>query len=252
MEQQGEIKNPEFLEAMKKVREDNSEANMLEVLTHAVKAKFILPVDGDVNDKLRFHAVSGKDGKIYQVVYSDTMSFNMAFINKKQNGMVAGFMDLADMVLAENSKINGFVINPGTTELLFGEDMVRTIIEQLEKEGVNVKRAAEIAKEEAPKPASVKVGDPQRMPDGLGNAVIDFGAKHDEVFRVFVQLLQRDGNDKLEWLFIVDHAGKTDEMFKALGESVGPFLDGLNMVMIDMGDDLAEKVTEGKVPVYVK
>ena len=57
------------------------------------------------------------------------MSFNMAFLNKKQSGVVAGFMDLADLVLNDNSKINGFIVNPGKEEVLFREDMLTTIIE---------------------------------------------------------------------------------------------------------------------------
>ena len=249
----GAIKNPGLLEAMQKVREDNSEENMLNVLTHMVRSRFILPVDGEPDKKMKFHAVSGKDGGIYQVVYADTDSFNMAFINKKQNGMVAGFMDLADMTLSKDSKINGFVINPGTFELLFKENMIRTIVDQLEKEGVNVKRAAEDVKQpEKNASANIKVGDPQRMPDGLGNAVIEYGSAHDEIFRIFIQLMQRENREVPEWLFIVDHNGRNEDVFKSLGQAAGPFLDGLGMVMIDMGDPLADKVIEGKAPVYVK
>ena len=59
------------------------------------------------------------------------MSFNMAFLNKKQSGVVAGFMDLADLVLNDNSKINGFIVNPGKEEVLFREDMLTTIVEEL-------------------------------------------------------------------------------------------------------------------------
>ena len=251
MEHKGEIKNPELIEAMNKVRKDNSEENMLEVLTHAVKARFILPVDGDVKEKMRFHAVSGDNGNIYQVIYADTLSFNLAFGDKKQNGIVAGFMDMVDLVLGENSKIDGFVINPGTQELVFKKEMLKAIAEQLKADNIEVKRAAEM-EETKSQGSSIKVGDPQKMPDGLGNAVIDCCANREDIFRVFIQLMQREGKDMPEWLFIVDHNGRNDELFKVIGEAAGPFTDGLQMVFIDMGDPIADKVIEGKVPVFAK
>ena len=239
-----DIKNPELIEAMKLVRKENTEENMLKVLTAAVSAKFILPVDGKEEGKMRFHAVQGDEGRVYQIVYADSNTFNMAFINKKQNGIVAGFMDLADLVLCEGSRINGFVVNPGSEEVLFREDMLKAIVDEFKKDG--------IVKEDTKKNASIKVGDPDKLPEGMGNAAIDFGAKREEIFRIFIQLMQREGKDKPEWLFIVDHTGRNDEIFKELGNAVGPHLDGLDIVMIDMGDPIADKVIEGKIPVYAK
>ncbi|MBO7450184.1 MAG: enhanced serine sensitivity protein SseB C-terminal domain-containing protein [Clostridiales bacterium] len=239
------IQNPALLLAMKVIRSENTEENMLKVLSEAVKAKFILPVEGNEEGKMRFHAVQGDEGRIYQIVYADSISFNNAFPSGKQNGIVAGFMDLADLVLNENSKINGFVVNPGAEEVLFREDMLKTIIDEFKKDGI-------IKESDAPKSANIKVGDPDRLPDGMGNATIDFGASRDEIFRIFIQLMQREGKDKPEWLFVVDHAGKTDEVLKELGNKVGPHLDGLDFVMIDMGDPMAEKIIKGKMPVYAK
>ena len=242
-----DIKNPELLAAMKLVRKENTEENMLKVLSEAVKAKFILPVDDAEEGKMRFHAVQGDEGRIYQIVYADSMSFNMAFLNKKQSGVVAGFMDLADLVLNDNSKINGFIVNPGKEEVLFREDMLTTIIEDLKKEGI-----IKDIPSKAENTSSIKVGDPVRYPEGMGNAAIEFGAQREQIFRIFIQLMQREGKEKPEWLFIVDHVGRNDEVFKELGEAMGPFLDGLDIVMIDMGDPLSEKVIKGKVPVYAK
>ena len=246
-----DIKNPELLAALKLINTDNTEENMLGVLKEAVKAKFILPVEGNEEGKMRFHAVEGDEGRIYQIVYSDSESFNLAFVNKKQNGIVAGFMDLADLVLNENSKINGFVVNPGKENVLFREDMLRTIIEEFKKDGI-IKDIPSKVEKTTSQSLNIKVGDPDKLPEGMGNAVIDYGAKKDEIFRIFIQLMQREGLEKPEWLFVVDHTGRNDEVFTELGEAVGPFLDGLHFVMIDMGDPIAEKVIAGKVPVYVK
>ena len=133
--------------------------------------------------------------------------------------------------------------------MLFREDMLATIIEELKKEGI-IKDIPSKTSNEAT--SSIKVGDPAKFPEGMGNAAIDFGASQEKVFRIFIQLMQREGKDKPEWLFIVDHAGRNDEILKELGNAMGPYLDGLDIVMIDMGDPLSEKVIQGKIPVYAR
>lgn len=259
MDNKNDIKNPELVMAMKLLKENNNDDNMLKVLTAVLSSKLILPVNGEMEGKMQFHAVQANDGKIYQVVYADTYSFNEAFGASKQNGLVAGFMDLADLVINEKSKVNGFIINPGKEEVLFKQEMIQAVINQLISEGVvpgkdgNSSNATSGATPSKTSSASnVKVGDPESLPDGLGNATIEFAASFEEVFKVTIQLMQYENEDKPKWLFIVDHNGDSDELFDYLGKAVGPYLSGLDIVMVDGDSDFGKQASAGKVPVYAK
>lgn len=260
MDNPKEIKNPELILAMQLLKKNNNDENMLKVLTEALKSQLILPVNGQLEGKMQFHAVSGSDGKIYQVVYADSLSFNEAFGASNQNGLVANFMDLADLVINEKSKVNGFVINPGKEEIIFGQEMIQAIVNQLIAEGAvpgkDGSKASSEASSETPSKTSsssnVRVGDPESLPEGLGNAAIEFASSFEEVFKVTIQLMQYEGEDRPKWLFIVDHNGDSDELFGYLGKAVGPYLSGLDIVMVDGNSPFGKQASNGKVPVYAK
>ena len=126
------IENEKLVELLGKIREDSSEENMIAVLKEAAVAKFLVPVDG-TEGSYSFHAVSDSKGLKYMVVYCDSDSFEVAFENKKepQNGVIAGFADLIDVVMAPKMGLSGFVINPGSEEVLFGKDMLKMIAAQM-------------------------------------------------------------------------------------------------------------------------
>lgn len=255
MDNPNDIKNPELIMAMKLLRETNNEENMLKVLTAILNAKLILPVNGEIKDKMQFHAVAGNDGKIYQVVYADTYSFNEAFGAANQNGLVATFMDLADLVINEKSKVNGFVLNPGKEEVIFGQEMIQAVVTQLVAEGVvpaNNGGAEGNATKSTSSLSNVKVGDPEALPEGLGNATIELGSSFEEVFKITIQLMQYEGEDKPKWLFIVDHNGDSEEIFGYLSKAVGPYLAGLDIVMVDGDSTFGKQAATGKIPVYAK
>lgn len=259
MDNTNDIKNPELILAMAALRANSTDDNMLKVLTAAVSAKFVLPVEGDIKDKMRFHAVTGSDGNIYQVVYADSVSFAQAFGANSQNGLVANFMDLADLVAGPKSKVNGFVLNPGKEEIIFKKEMIQAVVTQLVAEGIvpadragaanNGKDNSGAAKSTT---SNVKVGDAERLPEGLGNATIELGNEFEEIFKITIQLMQYEGEDKPKWLFIVDHNGDSEEIFGYLGKKVGPYLAGLDIVMVDADSDFGKSAAAGKIPVYAK
>lgn len=271
-EKPSNITNPELIMAMGLLKSESNDENMLKVLTAAVPAKFILPVEGEIGAKVRFHAVTGSDGKIYQVVYADTYSFNQAFGASNQNGIVAGFMDLADLVVNQQSKVDGFVINPGKEEIVFGKEMISAVVAQLISEGAvpganaassesgsadSASNSAStdangITKTQMTSSSNVMVGDPEELPEGLGNATIELGASFEEIFKITIQLMQYEGDDKPKWLFIVDHNGDSDEIFGYLGKAVGPYLEGLEIVMTDGDSPFGKQAATGKIPVYAK
>ena len=62
------IENEKLVRLLGKIRSDNSEENMIALLKEAAVSTFLVPVDGS-DGNYSFHAVSGKDGQKYMVVY---------------------------------------------------------------------------------------------------------------------------------------------------------------------------------------
>ena len=230
------IENLRLVELMGKIREDSSEENMIAVLKEAAVSKFIVPVDGSEGD-YRFHAVSDSKGLKYMVVYADTDSFEVAFENKKepQNGVLAGFADLIDVVMAPKMGLSGFVINPGSEEVLFGHDMLRMIAAQMGIGG----------------DGTAKVGEPDRYPPNLKVALEGYLLIEPTVSDIWVRLMRENGTDRLIWLIVANAEGEGEPLkytLDNLRKYCLPYLDNMDAMVVSDREDFAKKVINGVKP----
>jgi len=230
------IENDKLVELMGRIREDSSEENMIEVLKEAAVSKFIVPVDGSEGD-YRFHAVSDSKGMKYMVVYSDTDSFEVAFENKKepQNGVLAGFADLIDVVMAPKMGLSGFVINPGSEEVLFGHEMLKMIAAQMGIGG----------------DGTAKVGEPDRYPPELKKALEGYLLIEPTVSDIWVRLMRENGTDRLIWLIVANAEGEGEPLKYTLDNLRNyclPYLDNMDAMVVSSKEEFAGKVINGVKP----
>lgn len=230
------IENEKLVELMGRIREDSSEENMIAVLKEAAVSRFIVPVDGSEGD-YRFHAVSDSKGLKYMVVYCDTDSFEVAFENKKepQNGVLAGFADLIDVVMAHKMGLSGFVINPGSEEVLFGHDMLKMIAAQMGIGG----------------DGTAKVGEPDRYPPELKKALEGYLLIEPTVSDIWVRLMRENGTDRLVWLIVVSAEGEGEPLrytLDNLRKYCLPYLDNMDAMVVSDREDFAKQVINGVKP----
>ena len=230
------IENEKLVDLMGRIREDSSEENMIAVLKEAAISKFIVPVDGSEGD-YRFHAVSDSKGLKYMVVYSDTDSFEVAFENKKepQNGVLAGFADLIDVVMAPKMGLSGFVINPGSEEVLFGHEMLKMIAAQMGIGG----------------DGTAKVGEPDRYPPKLKEALDGYLLIEPTVSDIWVRLMRENGTDRLIWLIVVNAEGEGEPLkytLDNLRKYCLPYLDNMDAMVVSSNEDFAKQVIKGVKP----
>ena len=234
------IENEKLVKLLGSIRQDNSEENMIAVLKEAAVSKFLVPVDGTEGD-YRFHAVSDSKGLKYMVVYCDSDSFEVAFENKDkpQNGVVAGFADLIDVVMTPKMDLSGFVINPGSEEVLFGKEMLKMIAAQMGIGG----------------DGTAKVGEPDRYPPELKKALNGYLQIEPTVSRIWVRLMRENGTDRLIWLIVADAEGE-GEPLKYLLDNLRkyclPYLDNMDAMVVSSNEDFARKVIEGVKPFVMR
>ncbi len=228
------IENKELNELLDKVRTASSEENMLALLKCAAGSTFLVPVNGS-DGNYSFHAISGKDGKRYIVTYTDSDSFEAAYKGGQQGGVLAGFEDLIDVCLEEKMKLNGFVINPGTQEVLFGNDMLSLIKGQMAD----------------PKDETAKVGEPDHYPPRLKEMTDEYLKSQDKVTAIWVRLMLAKGTGVHKWLIIIRTDLTGEELrYEAdnLKSYLTPYLDGLDAMIVSDREDFAKQVIDGVRP----
>ena len=230
------IENEKLVELMGKIRQDPSEENMIAILKEAAVAKFLVPVDG-TEGNYSFHAMSDSKGLKYMVVYSDSDSFEVAFEDKKepQNGVIAGFADLIDVVMAPKMDLSGFVINPGSEQVLFGKDMLKMIAAQMGIGG----------------DGTAKVGEPDKYPPELKKALEGYLQIEPTVSSLWVRLMRENGTDRLIWLIVADAEGDGEPLkytLENLRKYSLPYLDNMDAMVVSSKEDFAQKVIAGVKP----
>lgn len=230
------IENTELVEVMGRVRQSGTEENMIELLRQVAGATLLVPVDGD-EGSYSFHAVAGAEGKKYMVVYSDSDSYEVAFEGKpyKQKGVTAGFADILDVVMAPNMGLDGFVINPGVENILFGKDMLKMIAQQMDIGGDD----------------TAKVGEPDHYPEQLKDKLEDYLLDAPSVKRIWVRLLKENHTEVLRWMIIIDTELEGNELkyqTETLRNFVKPYLDGMDALVVSSKEDFSQQVIKGVKP----
>lgn len=230
------IENEELVKLLGKIRQDNSEKNMIALLKASASSKFIVPVDGD-EGSYSFHAVSDKNGLKYMVCYSDSDSFEVAFEDKykKQQGVVAGFGDLIEVVMSDKMGLSGFVINPGVEEVLFGKDMIKLIAQQMGIGG----------------DGTAKVGEPDKYPPELHNALTEYLKIEPSVSKIWVRLMRENGTDRISWLIIAESSLEGEQlkyMLDNMRKYCLPYLDNMDAYCASSKEEFASKVINGVKP----
>ena len=230
------IENTELVEVMGRVRQSGTEEHMIELLRQVAGATLLVPVDGD-EGSYSFHAVAGAEGKKYMVVYSDSDSYEVAFEGKpyKQKGVTAGFADILDVVMAPNMGLDGFVINPGVENILFGKDMLKMIAQQMDIGGDD----------------TAKVGEPDHYPEQLKGKLEEYLLDAPSVKRIWVRLLKENHTDVLRWMIIIETELEGDELkyqTETLRNFVKPYLDGMDALVVSSREDFSQQVIKGVKP----
>ena len=230
------IENEQLVEIMGKVRETGTEANMIELLKQVAGATLLVPVDGD-DGSYSFHAVAGEGGKKYMAVYSDSDSFEVAFEGKpyKQKGVTAGFADILDVVMAPKMGLDGFVINPGVENILFGKEMLKMIAQQMDIGGDD----------------TAKVGEPDHYPEKLKEKLETYLLDNTAFTSIWVRLLKENHTEVLRWMIICETELEGDELkyqTETLRKFLLPYLDGMDALVVSSKEDFAQQVIKGVKP----
>lgn len=239
------IDNPKVASAMSKVREDNSPEAMTELLKAAAEAMFIVPIsenDGNIG----FHAVQDKKGRKFLVVYIDSLSYETAQVNAGDyfKAVEAGFGDLTMTVLAPNVNLDGFILNPGNGEVIFGKEMLQMIYEQMGGDEANKDDGM----------LNIKVGTPDHYPVNLKNMMNEYAKDDDRIEAVYVKLTEDNDTKELRWLLVIKSSLEEGDTRKYLYETYGRFLrsslDGMGVMAIDVSEDFIQPYIKDEKPFW--
>ena len=137
--------------------------------------------------------------------------------------------------MAPKMGLSGFVINPGSEEVLFGHVMLKMIAAQMGIGG----------------DGTAKVGEPDRYPPELKRSLEGYLLIEPTVKKIWVRLMRENGTDRLIWLIVADAEGEGEPLkytLDNLRKYCLPYLDNMDAMVVSSNEDFAKKVIEGVKP----
>ena len=229
------IDNKRLNALMNDVRQDPSEENMVELLKEAAVSTFIVPLSISDDGKACIQGMNNSQGKQYMVVFADTKSYKIKCGGEPMYGVTSKFEELIEVCLG-NAAVEGFVINPGFEEVIFGKDMLSMIADTMHGGD-----------------DTAKVGEPDQYPAKLHGMLAEFLKVEPSVNKIWVRLMKVNKSGELRWLFIFEgdsegYAEKKEYVHDTFRNYIRQYLDGLDLMCASSEDEFASKVIEGVDP----
>lgn len=144
------IQNLEFIVAMRRLQDENTPANRSKMISEMMRTNFISPaiVSAEEEGKVRqnkekgvrtpvhvsFKVIHTKDGRKFLPAFTDTIQMKewkeRTNMTDPVKNMVMNFDVYAQYVFGSKGALSGFVINPFGENIVFPEELMRSLLKQ--------------------------------------------------------------------------------------------------------------------------
>ena len=215
------VTNPELLEAIDAMKRDGSSENLDHVINEVMRANFLSPViitpapEADESGStvlkaettISFHMITDSVGKSYFPAFTDWDELRKWNKEENMQTLISTFDDYAAMVLGENGRSEGFVINPFGTNIPFSRDMIESLKNQKEKINENVIDDSGIREHTVEKDTKILLGQPAVYPSDLVRSVTNYIKQQKNVEKAFLLLMKNEENKESSYLIVMDFKG---------------------------------------------
>ncbi|MCD8026012.1 MAG: enhanced serine sensitivity protein SseB [Clostridiales bacterium] len=253
-----QIKNPELIEAIENMQQDNCKENIDAMVNAVMKAKFILPAKvtpvtqaRTKNDQtmmgqstqVQFRLLENQNKDKFFGIFTDTDELFKWNDTQSSHKVVTDFDSIAQMVMDPKAGVQGFVINPFGKSVTFPKQMVISLKQQRDYIKMNTRKI---------QPGSqVQLGEPEEYPIDLMAALINHFSTEETVNAAYLRLLEQNGEKS--YLIVVDFYGNMEQTFSGISDVAKPYLDDdIELLMMPYSMEFARTAVNKVQPFYKK
>lgn len=242
------VTNPALSAALEQLHRENTPENQNRVLDEVLmRAHLLAPVvypkgESATPGNVQFQVIAAQDGRTFFPAFTDWSELRKLCGPRDQQTMVLTFDDYAAMLSAED-KVSGFVINPLGMPLT----LEKTFVAQLAKEK---KQRAGYSHQVIRKDTKVLLGDVTDWPQAMTDAVCLAVRELEEVSRLYLRLMSREGEAQPSYLIVVDYCGDQDKVFRTIADAARPHLQGRRVDLVPFENGLGQTAAKDQKPFF--
>lgn len=260
------ITNPDLLDAIEDMQEDNNPDTVNHMIDCVMKAQFITPgrvskpqnvAKTDENGstvmqqetQVQFQLIENQDKEKFFPAFTDQDEKKKWEASKGTDDVIMNFDGYAQVLSEKDCEVKGFVINPFGKSVAFPKAMVMSLKQQKDERQKN----SGLQQQTFTADDKVQLGDPDpdNYPIDMMASIINFLQERDDVDSAYLKMFKREQDKKPSYLVIVDFEGDDmEEIFKGISMSASPHLDGYQLSMMPYNIPFAQKAVEDIEPFY--
>ena len=196
--------------------------------------------------KYDFPVLTTGKGNLFYPIFTDLDELSKWTEEKDSGSVVLDFDSYAEMV-AQDSRVQGLVVDPYGANFILDRDMVNYL--QVQKAFVGKLAIEQMFQQKEDAGPQLRTPDP--YPTALVQARADYMATHDSIRRAWLRLMENE--DETSYLVIID-AEDTDTHgdFGEVSSAAMPHLQDMYLDLITLEDEFSRSAVEGVEPFYTK
>ena len=260
------ITNPELLDAIEDMQEDNNPDTVNHMIDCVMKAQFISPgmvskpqnvAKTDSNGstvmqqetQVQFQLIENQNKEKFFPAFTDQEEKKKWKLSEGKHDVIMTFDGFAQVLAEKDCNVKGFVINPFGKSVAFPKPMVMSLKQQKEEREKN----SGLQKQSLSPDDNVQLGDPDpdKYPIDMMASIINFLQERNDVEKAYLKMFKRENDEKPSYLVIVDFEGdEMEEIFKGISISASPHLNGYELSMMPYSVPFAQQAVEGVDPFF--
>ena len=254
------VTDPKVLEAIHIMRANNTPETRSQMVHAVMQGRFLAPVHIEPEPQtdengcavltpdatVGFHMLPTKDGQRFLLAFTDWDELKKWKPAGKQQVLTIGFDEYSRVILRPDSVAAGFVINPFGVNVSFNKNFLASVQAQ---KGLSATSAV-TQQTTIPSGTSVKLGQPQKRPDAMLQAVSAFLAERDSVRAAYLGLIEME--NQTHYLIAVDLEGDCSGIFQGIAAVAKPYLGGVALDMVTLENSLGKEAAKQINPFYQK
>lgn len=244
------IENPVLLELLNNLKAQFSIEIEHDFFKELLSTKFLSPITQDSlqgcksgestlkeGATIKFIHLNDEKGNSYLPVFTDWNELKKWNEKDDVKTLILSFEDYKTMILENNSMFTGFVLNPYGHNIIFDKNLI-----QQAEENMTEKTESE----------SVMIGEPEKYPHKMIEALKDFLPSINSVKSAYFLLMVRGEKDK-SYLLVVDTDGNLNDVFGKIAKIVTKYLAKEELIdFVTLSQPFGKSAVEGQEPFYKK
>ncbi len=243
------VNNSKLIELIDKLKEEKSMEAQNKVISEVLRSRFMCPVilesapkgGGKIQvgkeTKIQFSIIKTKEEKNFLIAFTSEPEVHKWQKQKTQQSIIYTFEDYA-MIICNNENIDGFIIDPMGCNLVFTEEMIREIKQNITTESV------------MEKDTQIQLGVPKDYPEDLVRKLKDLFMNISDVKKAYLLLMTK--GEELSYLLVIDAQGNAKQYFNTIATASIPFLNNMPLNFVEANTDLGQKIASDFTPFFDK